>query len=280
MERLSVAEQQLIEVARLLARDARVLIFDEPTAALAEREIDRVKAVVRSLQSAGRSIVYVTHRLDEVFELADRVTVFRDGRSMAAVPTAEITLDELISMMLGGSLAALFPERATAPGAVALEVRDAAHRAVGRCRSTSTSGAGEIVGLAGQLGSGASDVLKAIAGHQTTVSGRVAIVGETVPSGSPAAAVRRGIGYSSSDRKRDGLFLQRTVVENLTAPALGKVSRRGWLRGGSSGGSATASPPRSRSTADGWGRRSARSAAATSRRSPSGSGPVCFRRCC
>ena len=123
MERLSVAEQQLIEVARLLARDARVLIFDEPTAALAEREIDRVKAVVRSLQSAGRSIVYVTHRLDEVFELADRVTVFRDGRSMAPVATAEITLDGLISMMLGGSLAALFPERATAPGPVALEVR-------------------------------------------------------------------------------------------------------------------------------------------------------------
>ena len=232
VERLSVAEQQLIEVARLLARDARVLIFDEPTAALAEREIDRVKAVVRSLQSAGRSIVYVTHRLDEVFELADRVTVFRDGRSMAAVATAEITLDGLISMMLGGSLAALFPGTRNRT------------RCRWRWRSASCSPSslaapvdldvrrGEIVGLAGQLGSGASDVLKAIAGHQTTVSGRVAVVGETVPSGSPAAAVRRGIGYSSSNRKRDGLFLQRTVVENLTAPALGKVSRRGWLRRG------------------------------------------------
>ena len=231
VERLSVAEQQLIEVARLLARDARVLIFDEPTAALAEREIDRVKAVVRSLQSAGRSIVYVTHRLDEVFELADRVTVFRDGRSMAAVTTAEITLDGLISMMLGGSLAALFPKRATAPGAVALEVRELLTEQLAAPVDLDVR-RGEIVGLAGQLGSGASDVLKAIAGHQTTVSGRVAVVGETVPSGSPAAAVRRGIGYSSSDRKRDGLFLQRTVVENLTAPALGKVSRRGWLRRG------------------------------------------------
>ena len=147
------------------------------------------------------------------------------------VATAEITLDGLISMMLGGSLAALFPERATAPGAVALEVRDLLTEQLAAPVDLDVR-RGEIVGLAGQLGSGASDVLKAIAGHQTTVSGRVAVVGETVPSGSPAAAVRRGIGYSSSDRKRDGLFLQRTVVENLTAPALGKVSRRGWLRRG------------------------------------------------
>jgi ribose transport system ATP-binding protein len=231
VERLSVAEQQLIEVARLLARNATVLIFDEPTAALAEREIDRVRAVVRSLQSAGRSIIYVTHRLDEVFELADRVTVFRDGRSMPAVATAQTTLDELISMMLGGSLAALFPARATAPGEVVLEIRDVLSEQLAAPVDLDVR-AGEIVGLAGQLGSGASDVLRAIAGHQTTVSGRVAIAGETVPSGSPAAAVGRGIGYSSSSRKRDGLFLQRTVLENLTSPALGRVSRRGWLRRG------------------------------------------------
>ena len=132
VERLSVAEQQLIEVARLLARDARVLIFDEPTAALAEREIDRVKAVVRSLQSAGRSIVYVTHRLDEVFDLADRVTVFRDGRSMSPVATAEITLDGLISMMLGGSLAGAVPGPRDCTRCGGVGGARAAHRAVGR----------------------------------------------------------------------------------------------------------------------------------------------------
>ena len=232
VERLSVAERQLVEVARLLARDARVLIFDEPTAALADREIERVKSVVRVLQYQGRSIIYVTHRLDEVFDLADRVTVFRDGRSNPPVATAEITLDELISMMLGGSLAALFPERGDdPPGAVVLEVRDLLTSGL-----TAPVGlvarAGEIVGLAGQLGSGASETLRAIAGHENRVSGTVKVEGRPVPFDSPSAAIRIGIGYSSSDRKRDGIFLQRTVMENLTSPSLGLVSRAGWLRRG------------------------------------------------
>ena len=116
VEHLSVAERQLIEVARLLARDARVVIFDEPTAALADREIQRVKTVVRALREQRRSIIYVTHRLDEVFDLADRVTVFRDGRSSAPTPTGALSLDQLIAMMLGGTLEGLFPERATGAG--------------------------------------------------------------------------------------------------------------------------------------------------------------------
>jgi ABC-type sugar transport system ATPase subunit len=231
VERLSVADQQLIEVARLLARNAQVLVFDEPTAALAEREIDRVKSVVRSLQAAGRSIVYVTHRLDEVFELADRVTVFRDGRSSHPVAIADVSLDELIAMMLGTSLAAMYPDRSGTPGSVVMEVRDLVTEHV-VAPVTLSAREGEIVGLAGQLGSGASEVLKAIAGHGTRLSGTVAVAGRPIPSDSPAEAIDRGIGYSSSDRKRDGLFLQRTVVENLTATALGDVSPRGWLRRG------------------------------------------------
>ena len=230
VELLTVAERQLIEVARLLARNARVLIFDEPTAALADREIERVKSVVRALQYRGRSIIYVTHRLDEVFELADRVTVFRDGCSNPPVATADITLDELISMMLGGSLAALFPERGDGePGEVVLEVSDLRTERLASPVRLEVR-AGEIVGLAGQLGSGASDTLRAIAGHETRVSGSVTVAGQPVPPDSPAAAIRSGIGYSSADRKRDGIFLQRTVVENLTSPSLGLISRRGWLR--------------------------------------------------
>ena len=229
VERLTVAERQLIEVARLLARDARVLIFDEPTAALADLEIERVKAVVRALQYQGRSIIYVTHRLDEVFDLADRVTVFRDGRSNLPVATADITLDGLISMMLGGSLAALFPDRGESPpGEVVLQVRNLLTERLAAPVDLEVR-EGEIVGLAGQLGSGASDTLRVIAGHEPRTSGAVAVAGRPVPPDSPAAAIRSGIGYSSSDRKRDGIFLQRPVVENLTSPSLRRVSTAGWL---------------------------------------------------
>lgn len=230
VERLTVAERQLIEVARLLARDARVLIFDEPTAALADREIERVKAVVKALRYRGRSIIYVTHRLDEVFALADRVTVFRDGRSNPPVSTGEINLDELISMMLGGSLAALFPERGDeACGEAVLEVRGLLTDRLSAPVDLDVR-AGEIVGLAGQLGSGAGETLRAVAGHEPRLAGSVKAAGRTVPPNSPSAAIRRGIGYSSSDRKRDGIFLQRPVVENLTSPSLGLVSTAGWLR--------------------------------------------------
>ena len=229
VEHLAVAERQLIEVARLLARDARVVIFDEPTAALADREIQRVKTVVRSLREQRRSIIYVTHRLDEVFDLADRVTVFRDGRSSAPTATGALTLDQLISMMLGGTLEGLFPQRATAPGALVLDIQNLITENLTEPVSLGVR-KGEIVGLAGQLGSGASDVLRAVAGHQPTVSGTVAVGGSTIPSNSPSAAIRYGIGYSSSDRKRDGLFLQRSVVENLTSPSLDHVTTAGWLR--------------------------------------------------
>ena len=229
VEHLSVAERQLIEVARLLARDARVVIFDEPTAALADREIQRVKTVVRALREQNRSIIYVTHRLDEVFDLADRVTVFRDGRSSDPTPTGALTLDQLISMMLGGTLEGLFPERATGPGALVLDVQNLLTENLVEPVSLQVH-KGEIVGLAGQLGSGASDVLRAVAGHQPTVSGMVSVSGSAVPSNSPSTAIRHGIGYSSSDRKRDGLFLQRSVVENLTSPSLDHVTTAGWLR--------------------------------------------------
>ena len=230
VERLTVAERQLIEVARLLARDAQVLIFDEPTAALADREIERVKAVVRALRSRGRSIIYVTHRLDEVFDLADRVTVFRDGRSNPPADTGGIDLDELISMMLGGSLAALFPERGEEVfGGAVLEVRGLLTDRLSAPVDLDVR-AGEIVGLAGQLGSGAGETLRAAAGHEPRLAGTVKAGGEMVRPNSPSAAVRCGIGYSSSDRKRDGIFLQRPVVENLTSPSLGLVSAAGWLR--------------------------------------------------
>ena len=230
VERLTAAERKLVEVARLLARDAKLLVFDELTETLTAGEIERVEAVVRALRYQGRSIIYVTRRLDEVFELADRVTVFRDGRSSLPVDTGDITRDDLISMMLGGSPASLFPDKGdSTPGEVVLEVRDLLAEGLATPVDLDVR-AGEIVGLAGRVGSGAGDTLRAIAGRAPRLSGSVMVAGRSVPSGSQLAAIRSGIGYSSADRRKDGLFPQRSVVENLTSPSLGLVSTAGWMR--------------------------------------------------
>ena len=228
VERLSVAEMQLLEVARLLARDARILIFDEPTAALADREIERVMEVIRRLAGEGRSIVYVTHRLPEVFRLADRVTVFRNGRSLPPARTSGLDVDAVIGMMLGRELGAMFPDRAKVPDRPALEVDGL--MAPGLAAPVSFAArAGEIVGLTGQLGSGASETLQAIAGRAERAVGRVTLAGRELPLGSHAGVLRSGLAYCSADRKRDGIFFGRAIRENLSSPWLSTVANKGWL---------------------------------------------------
>ncbi|MBI4259924.1 MAG: sugar ABC transporter ATP-binding protein [Actinobacteria bacterium] len=224
---LKVAERQLVEVARLLARDARVLILDEPTAALSDREIARVMQVVRTVRDEGRSVIYVTHRLAEVFELADRVTVFRDGRSHPPTPVSQLDLDALVERMLGVPLDHLYPPRASGLGEVVLSVEDVSAAGLAAPVRLAVR-AGEIVGLAGQLGSGATSLLQAVAGAQPR-AGEV-LVGDTpVPPHAVGLAVGAGIAYCSADRKQDGLFLIRSVLENLSSPSLDLVSSGGWL---------------------------------------------------
>ena len=229
VERLTVAEVQLVEIARLLVRDARILIFDEPTAALTDREIDRVLEVIRGLAAEGRSVVYVTHRLAEVFRLTDRVTVFRNGRSLPAESTAELDVDAVISRMLGRELGTMFPPRDTLAEQPLLEVDgllapglDAPVSFVAR--------RGEIVGLTGQLGSGASEVVQAIAGQIPRSAGRIVVDGEEITSGRHDVIVRHGIGYCSPDRKRDGIFANRSIRENISSPWLRSVAGPGgWV---------------------------------------------------
>jgi ribose transport system ATP-binding protein len=228
VERLSVAEMQLLEIARLLVRDARILIFDEPTAALADREIERVMDVIRGLAEAGRSIIYVTHRLPEVFRLADRVTVFRNGHSLPPARTADLDVDAVIGMMLGRELGAMFPARPAAPGTPVLEVDGLAAPGLAE-PVTFTAHAGEIVGLTGQLGSGASSTAQAIAGRAGNAAGRVMLNGSDLPLRSHAAVLRAGVAYCSADRKRDGIFFGRAIRENLSSPWLRSVSPRGWI---------------------------------------------------
>ena len=227
--RLSVAERQLVEIARLLARDARILILDEPTAALSDVEIARVKTVVRRLASEGRSVMYVTHRLDEVFEIADRVTVFRNGTSQPPVPVVDLDVDLLVERMLGRRLEQMFPPRAEGFGPVLMDaVGIEAH---GLAEPTSVSvRAGEIVGLAGQLGSGMRPLLRAIAGVEPTTAGVVRIGERTLSGHTLRSAIAGGIAYCSDDRKLDGIFSIRPVSENLSSTSLPRISPAGVIR--------------------------------------------------
>ena len=223
-EEYSVAERQLIEIARLLSRKARIAILDEPTAALSESEIVRVKAAVRAIAADGCAVIYVTHRMPEVFDLTDRVTVLRNGKSFPAMETATLSIDTLIEAMLGRQLGQMFPPRATHLGADSLNIRNCAAPGL-KAPVSITLRKGEILALAGQVGSGASAVLRLLAGVTPIVSGEVLLEDKPYAPRNIAEGIARKVVYCSDDRKRDGIFAVRTVPENLSAPALGAVSR-------------------------------------------------------
>lgn len=229
VELLTVAERQLVEFARVLARNARILILDEPTAALSDTEIELVKRSVTRLSEQGVSVVYVTHRLGEVFEIAHRVTVLRNGRSLPARSTAELTMQSVIADIVGRPLEEIYPAKAAGIGDVVLEIEDL--RACGLTESISLRvRAGEIVGLAGQAGSGNGVILQAIAGVVPAEEGRVVVGGRVLPPAHTLSrAIREGVTYCSADRKLDGIFPGLSVTVNFTSPALGRVSRGPWL---------------------------------------------------
>ena len=227
-EAFSVAERQLIEIARLLSRRARIAILDEPTAALSEAEINRVKAAVRTLAQDGCAVIYVTHRLGEVFELSQRVTIIRNGRSFDAVDTQSLQVDRLIEMMLGRRLEQMFPARAGELGEVLLAVDDCLCPGL----KTPISFAlrkGEIMGLAGQVGSGANAILRVLAGLAPLYRGSITLNGRPFAPRSIRDSIGAGVAFCSDDRKRDGIFAIRNLVENLSAPAMERISRFGVM---------------------------------------------------
>jgi ribose transport system ATP-binding protein len=227
--RLSVAEQQLVELARALARDAQILMLDEPTAALSDREIARVLAVVKQLRSQGHSVVYISHRLDEVIELADRAIVVRDGRTQPPIERDELKIERIIEAMLGRPLEDLYPPRVHRQGdGEALRLDGVLAAGLDEPVSL-TLKAGEILGLAGQLGSGAASLIEALAAVRPIESGTVTLDGAELRASGPRQAQRAGVAYCSDDRKGDGLFGVRSVQENLTAPALARCTRAGMI---------------------------------------------------
>jgi len=233
VENLSIGERQLVEIARLLVRNARLLILDEPTATLSKPEIERVFRATRDLVAQGRSVIFVSHRLDEVFELCDRVTVLRDGRRVATHEIHEIDRRSLIEHMLGemeGAKAMAAEHERAEPGSGDTVVRIAGLTVPGSVDGVSlTLESGIITGLAGQVGSGTSTILRALGGLVPSATGTVEVHGKPVLLNTPRRAAAAGVLYIPNDRQREGLFLGQTAERNLTVSRLRRLSRLGVL---------------------------------------------------
>jgi len=225
---LSVAQQQLVEIAKALRQNPRVLVMDEPTAALASEEIAALFEVIRGLCKEGVAIVYISHRMKEIFDIGDRITVMRDGCFVGARVLNEITIDELITMMVGRTIDEQMPKRDVEIGDVVLELKEVGRK--GDLHPVSIQlRRGEILGVAGLMGSGRTELARAIFGADAIDSGEVHVDGVPLPSARPAKAIRAGIAFLTEDRKGQGLLLQRSVLENVSLASLGSVSTAGVL---------------------------------------------------
>jgi rhamnose transport system ATP-binding protein len=225
---LSVGHRQRVEILRALSHDARILIMDEPTAALTEADVERLFDIVRRLKARGVGIVYISHRLDEIFEIADRVTVLRDGAYVGWRPVADTNSAELVQMMVGRRIENLFPKVAVPIGDPVLEARDIVRRPMTKSVSL-TVRAGEIVGLAGLVGSGRSEFAQTVFGVTPAESGEIRLSGKAVKIVSPEAARAQGIAYVPEDRGVQGLVRPMSVLHNLSLAALGPLSRGGFI---------------------------------------------------
>ena len=231
---LSVAQQQMVEIARALSVEARLIIMDEPTAALSLTEVTDLLRIVRRLRAGGVAVLHVTHRLEEVMEIADRVTVLRDGRLVGRRARADVNIPTMIEMMVGRAASDLYARHSRRAGAgkVALSVRGLSTRRSEHQRTPLVAvdldlREGEILGLAGLVGAGRTELVRAIFGADPIASGDIRLDGRAVAIRSPRDAIRLGIALVPEDRKRHGLFLQLPVRENFSVAALGR-----YLRGG------------------------------------------------
>jgi ABC-type sugar transport system ATPase subunit len=225
---LTVGEQQIVEIAKALATNARIIIMDEPSAVLPSNDMERLFNVIRTLRDEGRSIIYISHRLSEIFKLADRVTVLKDGQTMATKLVAETNNSELVRLMVGRALTDMYPPHDNTIGDVLLEVSDLFVEGT-VCDVNFMVHEGEVLGLAGLGGSGRTTVARSLVGLARILSGQILYLGQPVPR-TPAAAAEKGLVLIPEDRKAYGLVLNQSMRANIALPNLQQFSLRGILR--------------------------------------------------
>ena len=230
-EGLSIADQQLIEIAKALSLDAKVLIMDEPTAALSGNEVERLMSVARTLRDQGCAVVFISHRFDEVFALCDTITVMRDGAYISTDPISAVTEDEIVQRLVGREVSDLYPKLEATVGKPLLEVKGLTRTGLFQDISL-TVREGEIVGLAGLVGAGRSEVAQAIFGVDPYESGEVTLEGRPVPPGDPRRAIEMGLAFVPEDRRQHGLVLEAPISRNITLPTSGRLARTGLISTG------------------------------------------------
>ncbi|HJV16314.1 MAG TPA: sugar ABC transporter ATP-binding protein, partial [Bacillales bacterium] len=224
---LSVAEQQLVEIAKALSCDSKIIIMDEPTAALNDEETNKLLSIMKDLKQQGMGIIFITHRLEEVQTVADNIAVLRDGRYIGGASIKDVTKDDMITMMVGRELTDLFPEKPESNGQVCLEVKGVT--VPGTLTDINfTVKKGEILGIAGLMGSGRTELTKAIYGMYSKMTGTVKV--DSVLIKNPRSAIDAGIALVTDDRKQEGLVLGLSVYENILLPTYRKISRFGILQ--------------------------------------------------
>jgi ribose transport system ATP-binding protein len=227
---LSIAEQQLVEIARAVHANARILVMDEPTTPLSSRETDRLFELIRTLRAEGLAIIYISHRMAEIYELSDRVSVLRDGAYVGTLDRADLSAESLVKMMVGRDISGFYKKQHAAydPGKVVLSVRDVADgRRVKGC--SLELHAGEVLGIAGLVGAGRTELARLIFGAEPRIRGDITVDGKTLAMRSPRDAINAGVVYLTEDRKRQGLFLDMSVRDNINVAVCGRDARIGVL---------------------------------------------------
>lgn len=228
MSDLSVGQQQMVEICKALMVDAKVLIMDEPTAALTQSETEVLFEVMKSLKAKGVSIVYISHRMEEIFALCDRITVLRDGEYIDTRNIKDITMDDVVQMMIGRTIGERFPQRNLEIGSEVLRVENLSHKSLFR-NVNFTVHAGEVLGVSGLMGAGRTEIMQAIFGNLPIVEGKIYVNGTEVKIHNTRDAIHAGIGFITEDRKTEGLLLDKSIAQNIEVANLDRVSNRGVL---------------------------------------------------